>query len=1126
MGEFRLRSFFRRFSNQVGEPLAAPRWGIARPEFRLPCFALGLLLASVVLCVLILFLQRFLAVTTVSFQLAVRDATPGGNLRGCFYFDTGHGFSEAEKTCFRYGPPSPNQFQDYLVILPTRWPVLRLRFAPLREPGTIALRSLAMGRSRARFTPASYRRTVVDLKREFGHSLYPLHDSPLSLEGESLVARLSTADAYFMLSDQLDRQTALDIGAILRAEIIALLICFIAAVLWTLVPRTKLWAHLRDGVVWVRHDPSLAASIRGTVLWMRGSIPWLLVLLAVYSMVLLVEQLRTPTTVSFEIAIREADIWGRGFYPCFFYDTGHGFSETETVCFDYHQGLQAGFQRYQITLPTHRTVHQLRFDPLAEPGVIALRNLRIGRYRFAEINLAKEFGHTLYPLHQTQLSIEGDTLVARLSTTDPHFMLVDGFDRRTGPGARVVLQRIATSLLLWAGLFALVEWARKTGRWQRNETWLGLARRRTPQLFAATRAVTLAALAAFWVAMIGGKAFALLTSAFHYGRAISLADLAVAPAESAALGLLAMTVVLLLVGADDLCARSWWTTPLRVLLFACESLVASVLVLLALFEILCCYVFWEWGSYLDRSLIEIAYHSPTPDSLRYYLTRPPAAIVALAVVAVAWFGVFSFRFFRRRGIPRGLVVALASIAAIWSLEALKPLRAPDGYDPAVSSPMVVAQRSSYDLGEALDSSVDAPKLADFHLPPPRPVPAAYQHYLGAAAGQDVIFVVLESVRRADVSLYGYARETTPNMERLSHHAMVFSNVYVSQPRSCKTMESFTLGTYPDPRFDSLAWDADRILGHPSFWSILSQHGYKVYLGVNADVENDGFGAFMRAAAGPALDRTVGQSYLTAHYGEIAKPVGSMGNDTVMVDDFLQWYRARKGPAAAVVWFAEAHHPYWATTKKFSEHGLVDQYDNCIYSADAAIGHLVDELEKTGRHPLVLIFGDHGESFGEHAGDRFHGRYLYNQSVRIPMMLYDSAVFPERQDFDGRISMKDVPATIFYLLGQQEPIGQSEVAFSKQPGDLVYMSNVYGGFKLGMVDGLAPEKFMYFPSTKLDYLFDLATDPGEETNLVPSRSPEEIRQREQELIQWYFYQTHYLDQEFPRRLAVSAAKAPQ
>ncbi len=171
---------------------------------------------------------------------------------------------------------------------------------------------------------------------------------------------------------------------------------------------------------------------------------------------------------------------------------------------------------------------------------------------------------------------------------------------------------------------------------------------------------------------------------------------------------------------------------------------------------------------------------------------------------------------------------------------------------------------------------------------------------------------------------------------------------------------------------------------------------------------------------------------------------------------------------------------------------------------------------------MLIFGDHGESFGEHAGDQFHGRYLYDQSVRIPMMLYSSTLFPERQDFSGRFSTKDVPATIFYLLGRDEPIGQSEVAFSKQPDDAVYLSNIYGGVKLGVVTGSGPEKFMYFPNAKQDYLFDLAADPGEEINRVASRSPEEIQRREQELIQWYFYQTSYLDQRFPPHPKVETA----
>ena len=244
---------------------------------------------------------------------------------------------------------------------------------------------------------------------------------------------------------------------------------------------------------------------------------------------------------------------------------------------------------------------------------------------------------------------------------------------------------------------------------------------------------------------------------------------------------------------------------------------------------------WEWGSYIDGSLIILAYQSPTPDSVRYYLTRAPAAIAALGVVAMLVVGGLAFRLFRRREIPKRFVVAFASVAAIWSLGALSPLRAPYAYDPSVSSPILLALRTGPDLSGGLDPSITAPDLASFHLPMPRPVPVAYRHYHGAAAGQDIIFVVLESVRRADVSLYGYSRETTPILfRRLANHAMVFSMCTSPSLEVAKRWRPFPSAPIPILRIETLNSSPDRIIGHPTFWGTLANHGYTGYVGVNAD----------------------------------------------------------------------------------------------------------------------------------------------------------------------------------------------------------------------------------------------------------------------------------------------------
>jgi hypothetical protein len=172
--------------------------------------------------------------------------------------------------------------------------------------------------------------------------------------------------------------------------------------------------------------------------------------MAVSGIILFVQRLCTPTTVSFEMAVREAPA-RNGLLPCIYYDTGSGFSEAERRCLDYYHHPLNDFQPYQVTLPTLRTIRQLRLDPLQQPGMVALRNVSIGRYRFVKVDLAHELGHTIYPLNGVVLSLQDNTLVAQLSTDDPYMMLSDRLDRLTGLEAEVVFRAAALAFLLCAG---------------------------------------------------------------------------------------------------------------------------------------------------------------------------------------------------------------------------------------------------------------------------------------------------------------------------------------------------------------------------------------------------------------------------------------------------------------------------------------------------------------------------------------------------------------------------------------------------------------------------------------------------------------------------------------------------
>jgi arylsulfatase A-like enzyme len=94
--------------------------------------------------------------------------------------------------------------------------------------------------------------------------------------------------------------------------------------------------------------------------------------------------------------------------------------------------------------------------------------------------------------------------------------------------------------------------------------------------------------------------------------------------------------------------------------------------------------------------------------------------------------------------------------------------------------------------------------------------------------------------------------------------------------------------------------------------------------------------------------------------------------------------------------------------------LVLRYDAEIADTDRAIEQLFEGLAPLDvlDHTLVVITSDHGEEFLEH-GFLEHAWTLYQESVRIPLVVWAKGLAPER--VAGRVSTVDVPGTLLDLL---------------------------------------------------------------------------------------------------------------
>lgn len=619
-----------------------------------------------------------------------------------------------------------------------------------------------------------------------------------------------------------------------------------------------------------------------------------------------------------------------------------------------------------------------------------------------------------------------------------------------------------------------------------------------------------AALLTLAVTVLALKPFALAVSALRYLRRPTTSD------------------VVGLYGADSLVLLACWAALVVPVLLTARSgrpqpgdpvpgvvrwwstVAGAGLLSLSVFYVLSTFAFWEWGAYLTRAEVTAAVQARATAGLMAYLLdpRPLVAVAALALTfaAVLW----AVARASRRGVRRGPLRGLAITCLATGMAALPAWFGDRARDPALASPVLQLLAPVTDHSDGLPPEVPRVDPSGFRLPESGLVAERYRHLGAAAAGMDLIVVVLESVRRDRLALYGCERDTMPNLSRLARHAAVFENAYVNQPRSCKTMASLMLGVYPDPRLRALTWQDERLRGHRSLLGILAGRGHAAYYGIIADRDADNYSRFLSAVCPGGLDRNVG----FAELGPSARPSPTTGDDMVLVEDFLAWYGRQAGPAAAVLWMTGAHFPYHAVRKAFPESTLLDRYDNCLYSTDASIGALFEGLARLGRadNALVLLLADHGEALGERAGDTIHGTLFYDHSVRVPCLLVNRRVFPSRLDVPARFQVKDLPATLLFLLGLDGGLRQSVNIFSKGPDDPIYMSNVFQDFKLCKLSG--HEKFVFRPRARACYLFDLEEDPSESHNRVSRLSQAEVEARVRDLVQWYSYQIDYLEREFP------------
>jgi arylsulfatase A-like enzyme len=329
----------------------------------------------------------------------------------------------------------------------------------------------------------------------------------------------------------------------------------------------------------------------------------------------------------------------------------------------------------------------------------------------------------------------------------------------------------------------------------------------------------------------------------------------------------------------------------------------------------------------------------------------------------------------------------------------------------------------------------------------------------ASPGPNVLLIVLDTVGAKHMSLYGYGRETTPQLDRFAKRGVVFERAFSTSPWTLPSHGSMFTGRFP--RELTADWMRPIDGMHPTVAEAFSRLGYAT-AGFVANLTYCGreFGLARGFTHYEDHRLSTVKALTTTSFGGVLVKTSTLQKQFAthdnfglksaeeLNDEFLRWLSKRDAarPFFAFLNYYDAHAPYQPPdefARKFSAtpprgdiwsrkldawspaeiRELGDAYDSEIAYLDDQIGRLIAELDRRGAldDTVVVVTSDHGEQFGEY-GLLEHGNSLYSALLHVPLIVVHPARVPAGRRISDPVSLSSLAATILDLASQPNAAG--------------------------------------------------------------------------------------------------------
>jgi len=379
------------------------------------------------------------------------------------------------------------------------------------------------------------------------------------------------------------------------------------------------------------------------------------------------------------------------------------------------------------------------------------------------------------------------------------------------------------------------------------------------------------------------------------------------------------------------------------------------------------------------------------------------------------------------------------------------------------------------------------------------------------AQPNIIFIMIDTLRADHLGCYGYELNTTPNLDRFAGESTRFADAIAPSSWTAWSVSSLFTSEYPDVLFMSHAASLEI---DPDQTDLSCAYGPSLRYTTLAEVLHDRGYLTNAIISNPWLNRAPGTTQGYAYYDDSGAKLNSDCSRTsphVTQQAIKRLRRIHGRPFFLYLLYMDPHMPYvenegftfgdaardlqqmaylprTVTAAQRQERRVaLRKYNSEIAYTDHAIGQLFAELKRLNLYDasMIVVFSDHGEEFREH-GAIGHCKTVYHEVIRVPLIVkmphqrrgrVVPGNFPLIDLYPSVLATLQIPARGLALRGDSV-----NFATLLRSADKPIYSATDSSAKCVT---LGRWKYAECPRQATREFFDLATDPLEQRNILPT-----------------------------------------